>query len=312
MTLHNAKGWASVLVLLMMVLSLTMPSGVAPPGLPSLTVEIGDVDEVESDPVEFTHVSITATVTLENFLAGASVTVNATTDNYWLVTVSPTTFTVDQGTGSLEERINLDIRVPPRASAERSVELKVFANAKNQLSLEYEDEDIATLTVKHYYGLRSSTNGTATLEQGKNTTVRMRITNTGNGLDNLTIAWTNEAIISAKGITLTCTHKMHEIGPDRIANIVIRVTAASDAEVGTAQADLKITSDGDATKSVNYHITINVQKAKDDNGGNGNGDDTDGDDDGFIPGLGGAAGIVVLVALGAVMASRRLRKWPSP
>ena len=301
-----AKG-TSALVLMLLVLAMAMPSGLGAPGLPTLTVTIGDVDDVDTDPVEFTHVTVTGTVTVENFLTGATVNVNATTDNYWLVTVSPKTITVSQGTGAHTEIINMDIRVPPRASTERPVELILYANATNALGIAYEDDDTVSLEVEQYYSLRSSTNGTSTLEHGKNSTVRMRITNTGNGLDNLTIANTNKVALEDKGVTLGFPAEMLEIGQDRIANIMVTVTASDDAEVGTVQADFKVTSKGDPSQSVNYHITINVQKAKEGNGGNGE-DPTEDEDGKFIPAIGSSATVIALVALGAVLATRRLRR----
>ena len=56
-----AKG-TSALVLMLLVLAMAMPSGLGAPGLPTLTVTIGDVDDVDTDPVEFTHVTVTGTV----------------------------------------------------------------------------------------------------------------------------------------------------------------------------------------------------------------------------------------------------------
>ena len=125
-----AKG-ASAMVLILMVLATAMPSGLGAPGLPTLTVTIGDVDDVETDPVEFTHVTVTGTVTVENFFTGVTVNIDAITDNYWLVTVSPETIDVEQGTGERTVTINMDIRVPSGASAERPVILTLYANATN-------------------------------------------------------------------------------------------------------------------------------------------------------------------------------------
>ena len=54
------------LVLLLALLPLAMQSGVAPPGLPELSVTVEDVSDVTSDPVEYVHVHTTATVTIQN------------------------------------------------------------------------------------------------------------------------------------------------------------------------------------------------------------------------------------------------------
>jgi hypothetical protein len=274
----RAKVVTLSLVLMMVLLPLAMQSGVAPPGLPSLSVTVEDVSDVVSDPVEYKHVRTTATVEVTNFPLGATVNVNASAET-WVVEVSPTQFEVPSGTTSAhQETIDLDIRVPPRASAERPVQLKVFANTTTPLGLQYEDEAFTNITVKQFYNLRLNSNATMALDQGKNLTARMRITNTGNGQDNYTISLNNEATLGTKGITIEHDESVHEVGRDRTVSVVIEVKAATAADVGTTDALFTVKSVGDGSKTASWKLTITVEKG-DDNGGNGgNGDNGDGEE----------------------------------
>lgn len=265
------------LVLLMTLLPLAMQSGVAPPGLPALGVTVEDVSDVESDPVEYVHVRTTATVTAENFPLGATVNVNATAET-WVVEVEPTQFTVPSGsTAAYQETIELDIRVPPRASAERPVLLRVFANTTTPLGIEYSDEASTNVSVRQFFGLRLSSNGTMTVDQGDNLTSRMRITNTGNGLDNYTISLNNEATLMDAGLTVTYDESVHEVGRDRTVSVVVQVVAADDADLSTTEALFTVRSEGDSTKTASWRLAITVREGEGGNGGNGgNGGDGDG------------------------------------
>ncbi|MCK4970526.1 MAG: hypothetical protein KAS77_08365, partial [Thermoplasmata archaeon] len=198
----RAKVLTLTLLLLLSLVPLAMPIAPAPPGLPSISVEVDDVGEVETDPVEFNHVLGKATVTVENIPLGGTAIVNASTNSGWRVTVSPSEFDVPQGTAAYEERITMDIRVPAGASAEKPVELRVFANITNTLGIEYFGEGFVNITVEQYYGVRTSANGTMAVEQGKNLTHQIRVTNTGNGMDNFTVQLNNEATLATKGLEL--------------------------------------------------------------------------------------------------------------
>lgn len=283
------------LVLLMTLLPLAMQSGVAPPGLPALGVEVDDISDVDSDPVEYVHVHAKATVSVENFFLGATVHVNATAET-WVVDVSPKQFEVPSGaTSARQEEITLDIRVPPRASAERPVLLKVWANITTSLT-EYTAEDTTNISVRQFFGLRLSSNTSMSVDQGKNLTHRLRITNTGNGLDNYTVALNNGATLSSKDLTVTYDESVHEVGRDRTVSVIINIVAADDADVGTAEALFTVRSAGDSTKSASYTLTINVKEGDNGNGGNGNGNGNEGtgtEDEGF--GFYVGIGIIVTV-----------------
>jgi len=296
-----------ILVLLLNLLPLAMMSGVAAPGLPALAVTVDDVSDVDSDPVEYVRVHTTATVTVENFPLGATVTVNATAET-WVVDVSPIEFTVSSGsTSAHKETINLDIRVPPRASAERDVELRVFANTTNTIGIEYSDEAITNISVRQFYGLRLSSNGTMSVEQAKNLTARMRITNIGNGLDNFTISLNNAATLSSAGLTLTYDESVHEVGRDRTVSVVIEVEAAEDADITTTEALFTVRSVGDTTKTASWRLAITVTKG-DDNGNGGNGGNGGGEEepDGLSTNaLYGILLAIVILIVGVFLLARR-------
>ena len=296
------------LVLLLTLLPLAMQSGVAPPGLPEISVTVEDVSDVESDPVEYVHVRTTATVTIQNFLLGATVSVNATAET-WVVDVSPTKIEVPSGqTSPHEETITLDIRVPPRASAERPILMRVFANTTTIIGIEYADEAFTNISVRQFYGVRLSSNGTMSLDQGKNLTARMRITNNGNGLDNYTIALNNGATLSSKGLTVTQDESVHEVGRDRTVSVVIQVVAADDADIGTVDALFTVRSVGDNSKTATWKLSITVQEGEDGNGNGGNGGNggTGEEDDnrGFYIGIGIIGVVLVLFIIGWVFVRR--------
>jgi hypothetical protein len=296
------------LVLLMTLLPLAMQSSVAPPGLPALSVTVEEVSDVESDPVEYVHVQTTATVTVENFPLGATVTVNATAET-WVVDVSPTEIEVPSGqTSAHAEIINLNIRVPPRASAERPVELRVVANTTTALGFEYEDVAFTNISIKQFYGVRLSSNGTMSLDQGKNLTARMRITNNGNGQDNYTIALNNGATLSSKGLTVTYDESVHEVGRDRTVSVVIQVLASNDADIGNVDALFTVRSVGDGSKSDTWMLSITIKEGENGNGGNGgNGNGGTGEEDdnrGFYIGIGIIVVVLVLFIVGWVFVRR--------
>lgn len=303
----RTKSTTLLLVLLMALLPLATLSTVGAPQLPSIAVEVEPVGPVESDPVEFVHVHTTATVTVTNFPLGADVNVNATAET-WVVTVSPTEFSVASGsTGAHQETINIDVRVPPRASAERDVILRVFTNTTTPLGIEYSDEVETNVSVRQFYGLRLSTNATMSLDQGENLTNRLRITNTGNGLDNYTITLNNGATLENKGLTLTHDASVHEVGRDRIVSVIIEVTADAKADVGTAEALFTVRSQGDSTKVGTYILTINVKESTGGNGGNGGGGDDGGDEGGPLStsAIGGIVLVIVILIIMVFFISRR-------
>lgn len=297
----RVKPLSLALALLLLAMVFAVPSAsVGQPGLPSLQVELEPVGEVNTDPVEFKHVHTTATVSIHNFPLGVTVNVNATTDNYWLVTVDPATITVPQGTPSKEETVDLDIRVPPRASADRVVNLLIYVNATTTIGLEYGDEDSTNITVRQYYGLQVTTNGTISIEQGKNLTHRMRVTNTGNGKDDLNILLTNEGTLSGAGIDLEFDAKVNEVGQDRTVSVLVSVQAERDANIGTHEALFTITSGGDPSEKATYRLTINVREGTGGNGSNGGSGDGDEEDEANYAVYGGII-IAVLVLLGLII-----------
>lgn len=278
-------------------------------GLPAITVVVDKVNEVESDDVEFTHVFGKATITMENFSLGTTVNVNASTNSIWKVTVSPKSIVVDQGDSSREEVVNLDISVPPRASAETEVTLTVLANTTyTPLGLDFSAQGTTNITVKQYYDVRVSTNGTMTLDQGKNLTHRLRVTNTGNGVDNFTVTLNNLATITAQGLEIDYDTTAHEVGRDRTVSVLISVSAADDAKVGAVEALFTVKSAGDPTKSATYRLTINVRESSGGNGGNGGnggtGDETDDNRSTYIA-IGFIVGILALIFAAAVYTSRK-------
>jgi hypothetical protein len=296
----RAKVLLLATLLLLSLLPLGLPTVPAPPGLPSLSVDVDDVGEVDSDPVEYNHVPGKAVITVTNFPLGATVKVNASTNSGWMVTVEPESFDVPQGTTSHTEDINLDIRVPPRASAENPTELKVFCNTTGTIGWEYFGEGYANLTVTQYYGVRLGSNGTVTVKQGGNDTQNIRITNTGNGVDNYTVQLDNEATLSTKGLEVEYDGTVFAVGKDRMVTDLVTVTASEDAPLGITEALFTIRSKGETSVSATYKLTITVTKG--DDGGNGaNGGDGTDDEGSNATGMYVLAGILVVIVIAIIM-----------
>jgi PKD repeat protein len=232
-----------------------LPSSLAEPGLPAISVTIEPIPEVEADMLEYVHVQAKANVTVSNFTLGALVNVTALADT-WVVEVTPSSFDVPQGSTEHNETVSVDIEIPPRASAERTVELRVLANTTTAQGIEYSDMAFTNISVKQYYGLRLSQNGTLTVHQGKNMTHRMRVSNTGNGIDDYTVDLRNRANITSNGLEVEYTEQIYELGEDRTSSVAILVAAAADAEPGTVTAYFRITSVGDPSNFGDYQVTI--------------------------------------------------------
>jgi hypothetical protein len=304
----NRKATATVVlaILLMAVFPLTQ----AQP-LPEVTITVEDPGKVSTDDVEYTHVTVKGEVTVENFPLGAEVQINASTDTTpnWVLSVSPDSFTVDQGLDPVSAIINIDLRVPPRASTERETTLTVFANATGPGGFERFDEKGVPIEVRQFYGVRVDTNRTTSVDQGSNTTYRFRVTNSGNGPDNFTVSLTNGAALRAGGLNLTYNQNIYELGQDRAYAVLVEISASSEAKVteaGQAGVDalFSVVSQGDSAKSAKFTLTIIVREGTPTNGGNGG----NGDDGNDNPGFGSALVLMSLSIVVAIAIYRRRRR----
>ena len=246
-----------VLILLLAGLSVLMPSSLAEQGPSAISVTIEPIDEVESDPVEYVMVQVMVNVRVSNFTAGKFVTVKAWADTREL-DVTPSHFEVPEGSTEHTETVSMDIEIPPKTSADENIKLSVSAYGRNAQGINYSDRASTNISVKQYYGLRLSQNSTMALEQDNNTTHYISVSNTGNGFDNYTVTLTNRAMITSKGLELEYLEDIYELGKDGMISVPILVTAAIDARLGTVTADFQVTSLGDPSKSVDYHVIISV------------------------------------------------------
>ncbi len=298
---HTLLALALALALVVVVPAMA-PDAAAQPQ--EITVVVEDVGEVKSDPVEFNHVNVKATVTARNFFLGTTVHVNASIGNFWMVTVSPESFEVPQGETEVSKDINVDVRVPPGADAGRPAVLTVFANATTTIGLLYEGSGTTEIEVEQFYGLRATADSTIAVDQGENLTHRIRVTNTGNGADNLTVALNNEATLSGKGVSLEFEDEVFNVGRGRTVSIVVTIDVDEEATLGPVEALFTIKSKGDPTKSVDYNLTVRVEEATSTNGGNG-GNGGNGDDD-DSPGFAIILAVASIVGVAVLLAGRRL------
>jgi beta propeller repeat protein len=254
----RANALALYLILLLTFFSLVSFSGSAEPALPTLSIIIQPIDEVETDPVEYMPVQTTAIIWLSNFPLGATVNVNATAE-YWEVIVTPSIFKVPQGASEYNETVSIDLSVPPKASAERDVELSVFATATNPIGFEFYDEAITNVSVKQYYGLSLSPNDSVTVNPEEYIDHTIVLTNTGNGIDNYTVVLTNQDTIASWGLEVYYTESLNELGRAGIKMVGIFIDVSTYAEIGSVNAIFRVISEGDSSKTMDYTLSITVQ-----------------------------------------------------
>ncbi len=278
---------------------------------PEVTITVEDPGKVSTDDVNYTHVAITGEVTVDNFLLEAEVHINASTQTTpnWVMSVTPDSFTVDQGLEPTTEPFTIDLRVPPRTSAEGETILTVYANATGPGGFERNDEKQIPIQVRQFYGVRVDTDRTTSVDQGSETTHRFRVTNTGNGPDNFTVSLTNGAALRAAGLNLSYDENIYELGQDRAYAVLVEISASSEAKVtetGQAGVDAMflVVSQGDTAMSAKFTLTLVVRESVPTNGNGGN--DDDGDEN---PGF-GTSMVLLSLAIVVVVAALGRRRRP--
>ncbi len=304
--------WTARVVVLMAILGLLVasvpPAAESAPTLPYVEVEVTAPDPVTIGPVDYKHVTVQGTVSYGGFRQGTTINVSGSTDNYWTIEVVPSSVVVSD---SLQERtfsVAIDVRVPPKASADRPATLTVEAVAVTPPplpSVNYTGFDTCQVRVRQYFGLRLDSNHTASVDQGTNITNRWRVTNSGNGADNFTVELTNAQEVHGKGVHLTYNDRLSNIGQDRAETVTVGISANTTATVGMVVAYFKVTSVGDASQTEVYSLTIIVREAAPTNGDNGGGGKDDGDDS---PGPGAMAALAAFIGAGVALAGRRRRR----
>jgi hypothetical protein len=300
---------AFVVAIIVLVLGAAAPPIESQGYLPHVTVTLTEPAPVSVGPVDYEHVQVEGEVAYGNLPKNTVIDLTATTDNYWNVTISPAQVTV---TGSFPAsgsfRVNMDVRVPPKASADRPGVLTVEAIATTPPPLSINTSNLAStnIRVKQYYGLRLDTNHTVAVDQGRAVTNRFRVTNNGNGVDNFTIALTNTAEENAKGLTFHFDSAVLALGQDRALAVRVDINASKNATVSTSNAVFRVTSQGDPTQTDTFTLTIIVRENTDtDGGGDGNG--TGGKKKSPGPAAMTSLAALVVVALALVAARRRRR-----
>jgi hypothetical protein len=294
-----------LLAILGLLLAVVPPAVESAPSLPHVEVVVTAPDPVTIGPVDYKHIPVQAAVSYGGFRQGTTINVNASTDNYWTIEVVPSSHVVGSNLQEETFSVTIDVRVPPKASAERPATLTVEAVAVTPPplpSINYTGFDTCQVRVRQYFGLRLDSNHTASVDQGTN---RWRVTNTGNGADNFTVELTNAQELHGKGLTLTYNNRLSNIGQDRAETVTVGITANATATVDIVVAYFKVTSVGDASQTDVYSLTIIVREAEPTDGGNGGGDKKD---ENSSPGLGAMAALAAFLGAGAALADRRKRR----
>ena len=299
---------AFVVAIIVLVLGAAAPPIESQGVLPHVTVTLTEPAPIAIGPVDYEHVQVDGEVAYGYLPKNTVIEVTATTDNYWNVTISPTKVTVTGGfpaSGSF--KVNMDVRVPPKASADRPGVLTVEAIATSPPPLSINTSNLAStnIRVKQYYGLRLDTNHTVAVDQSRAVTNRFRVTNTGNGNDNFTIVLTNAAEVRARGLTMQFENAVLGLGQDRALSVRIDINASKNATVGSSNAAFKVTSQGDPAQTDTFTLTVIVREYNStDGGGDGT---TDGKKKSPGPAAVTALAAIVAVAL-ALVATRRRRR----
>ncbi len=295
-----------ILALLGLLLTTVAPLVPSQPPIPIPYVEVAltTPDPVTIGPTDYEQVAVTGKVTYGNLRQGTTIDINASADNYWAVEFEPKSATVPTNfaTGSID--VAIQVRVPPKAAANRPAKLTLEAVATTPppLPLNYTDFMTVDVRAKQYYGVRLDSNHTQSVEQAKAVNNRWRVWNTGNGPDNYTIELTNAAELSSKGLTLGFPARIADLGQERAESLSTAINASQDATIGTVVAQFRVRSVGDPTMAEAYSLTIIVTKGQAPDG-NGDGGDGDGKDD--SPGPTAVATVITIASLAALVARRR-------
>ena len=300
---------AFVVAIIVLVLGAAAPPIESQGVLPHVTVTLTEPAPITIGTVDYEHVQVEGVVAYGNLPKNTVIDLAVTTDNYWNVTISPTRVTVTASfpaSGSF--KVNMDVRVPAKASADRPGVLTVEAIATTPPPLSINTSGMAStnIRVKQYYGLRLDTNHTVADDQARAVTNRFRVTNNGNGNDNFTIALTNAAEVNAKGLTFHFDSAVLGLGQDRAFSVRIDINATRNATVGTSNAVFRVTSQGDPAQTGTFTLTVIVREnTTPDNGGGGGG----GDGKKKSPGPAAMTALVALMAVAfALVATRRRRR----
>ena len=299
---------AFVVAVIVLVLGATAPPIESQGYLPHVTVTLTEPAPIVIGPVDYEHVQVEGMVSYGNLPKNTVIDLTATTDNYWNATIAPSQVIVSGSfPNSGSSNFIVDVRVPPKASADRPGVLTVEAIATTPPPLSINTSNLAStnIRVKQYYGLKLDTNHTVAVDQGRAVTNRFRVTNSGNGIDNFTIALTNAAAVSAKGLTLAFESAVMGLGQDRALSVRIDITASKNATVGSSDAAFRVTSQGDPAQTDTFTLTVIVREnTNTDGGGDGNG--TDGKKK--SPGPAAVTSLAALAAVAiALVAARRRR-----
>jgi len=300
---------AFVVAIIVLVLGAAAPPIESQGVLPHVTVTLTEPAPITIGTVDYEHVQVEGVVAYGNLPKNTVIDLAVTTDNYWNVTISPTRVTVTASfpaSGSF--KVNMDVRVPAKASADRPGVLTVEAIATTPPPLSINTSGMAStnIRVKQYYGLKLETNHTVAVDQARAVTNRFRVFNTGNGNDNFTIALTNGAEVNAKGLTFHFESAVLGLGQDRAFSVRIDINATKNATVGTTSATFRVTSQGDPTQTDTFTLSIIVREnTNPDDGGDGGG----GDGKKKSPGTASLTALVALMAVAfALVATRRRRR----
>jgi len=194
------------------------------------------------------------TLTVENTGNGED-TYTLAVEGPWTPVLGETTMTIASGA---TDDVLITVTVPAdKLSAQVSGDITVTVTSEDGVT---DAAEVFGVSVGHIYGLDAiiwtnasgDTVNSATIQQGSSTSLKVNITNTGNGLDIVAVALDG----AESWITLDSTSETIGIGSTNI--VIINVVTTDDTAIGDYTFTVTVTSEDGTTTDTTATYTVSV------------------------------------------------------
>ncbi len=227
-------------------------------------------------------------------LRGAQVTLTSSTDIGWVSSISPSTFTLDNGqTGSFTVTVVVPQGTPSTQAGNIVVNGRAVANG-----LQAMDEAQALITVKAYFRVAlDSARPKVETAPGGSARFSLRLTNAGNGIDSFALQLANQDELRKQGWFLSSSvTSSGKIAPGEFRTVTIIMTApASFSPYVDRETTLHIKARSEGAKQANQTAEVDFPLVAKETGVS-------------ATGSGAVALVAVIIAVGAFVLLRRRRR----
>ena len=208
------------------------------------------INNLEADPGD----DAVFTLTVENTGNGED-TYTLAVEGPWTPVLGETTMTIASGA---TDDVLITVTVPAdKQSAQVSGDITVTVTSEDGVT---DDTEVFGVSVGHVYGLDAiiwtnasgDTVNSATVQQGSSTSLKVNITNTGNGLDIVAVALDG----AESWITLDSTSETIGIGSTNI--VIINAVTTDDTAIGDYTFTVTVTSEDGTTTDTTATYTVSV------------------------------------------------------